>query len=78
MIVTALVLAAGSSRRLGQPKQLLPFREATLLDATIEAVIGFGFAQTIVRSRSSVTYGLGDLSSRLLKSRVTWHPSWQA
>ncbi|MBT7428395.1 MAG: NTP transferase domain-containing protein, partial [Ilumatobacter sp.] len=43
MIVAALVLAAGSSRRLGRPKQLLPFRGATLLDATIEAVIGFGF-----------------------------------
>ena len=48
MIVAALVLAAGSSRRLGQPKQLLPFRDATLLDATIETVTGFGFAQTIV------------------------------
>ena len=48
MIVAALVLAAGSSRRLGQPKQLLPFRDATLLDATIENVTGFGFAQTII------------------------------
>ena len=28
-----LVLAAGGSRRLGQPKQLLPYRGATLLDA---------------------------------------------
>lgn len=46
--VAALVLAAGSSRRLGQPKQLLPFRGATLLDATIDAVTGFGLAQTIV------------------------------
>ena len=46
--VTALVLAAGSSRRLGQPKQLLEFRGATLLDATIANVLGFGFAQTVV------------------------------
>ncbi len=30
--VTGLVLAAGGSKRLGQPKQLLPFGEATLLD----------------------------------------------
>jgi molybdenum cofactor cytidylyltransferase len=30
-ILTALVLAAGSSRRLGQPKQLLPYRGTTLL-----------------------------------------------
>ncbi|MGI9606876.1 MAG: nucleotidyltransferase family protein [Acidimicrobiales bacterium] len=44
----ALVLAAGSSRRLGQPKQLLEFRGATLLDATIANVLGFGFEQTIL------------------------------
>ncbi len=46
--ITALVLAAGSSRRLGQPKQLLEFRGATLLDATIANVLRFGFGQTIV------------------------------
>ena len=46
--VAALVLAAGSSRRLGQPKQLLPFRGATLLDAAIATVRGFGFHQTLV------------------------------
>ena len=45
---TALVIAAGSSRRLGQPKQLLEFRGATLLDATIANVLGFGFPQTLV------------------------------
>ncbi|MEM9466457.1 MAG: nucleotidyltransferase family protein [Actinomycetota bacterium] len=46
--VAAVVLAAGSSRRLGQPKQLLPFRGATLLDATLDRVRSFSFAQTIV------------------------------
>jgi molybdenum cofactor cytidylyltransferase len=30
--VTGLVLAAGGSKRLGEPKQLLPFGRATLLD----------------------------------------------
>jgi molybdenum cofactor cytidylyltransferase len=33
---TAVVLAAGGSRRLGRPKQLLPYRDGTLLDATLE------------------------------------------
>ncbi len=45
---SALVLAAGSSRRLGRPKQLLEFRGTTLLGATIDNVLAFGFAQTIV------------------------------
>lgn len=48
LTVAAIVLAAGSSRRLGQPKQLLPFRGATLLDATLDRVRSFGLAQTIV------------------------------
>lgn len=35
MHVTGLVLAAGGSRRLGRPKQLLPYRGTTLLGATL-------------------------------------------
>lgn len=46
--VTGLVLAAGSSRRLGQPKQLLPFGSATLLDATIDLLRSGPFAQRLV------------------------------
>ncbi len=48
LAVAAIVLAAGSSRRLGQPKQLLAFRGETLLDATLNRVRSFGLAQTIV------------------------------
>ncbi|MEM7273548.1 MAG: nucleotidyltransferase family protein [Actinomycetota bacterium] len=46
--VAAVILAAGSSRRLGRPKQLLPYRGATLLDVTVEAVQALGLAQVIV------------------------------
>ena len=48
MFVTGLVLAAGASRRLGRPKQLLPYRGATLLDATLAVVRSCGFDQVIV------------------------------
>jgi molybdenum cofactor cytidylyltransferase len=34
--VTGLVLAAGGSRRLGQPKQLLPYGSGTLLDHVLD------------------------------------------
>ena len=48
MFVTGLVLAAGASRRLGRPKQLLPYRGATLLDATLAVVRSCDFDQVIV------------------------------
>jgi molybdenum cofactor cytidylyltransferase len=46
--VAALVLAAGGSRRLGQPKQLLDYRGATLLDATLTTVREAAFEQVVV------------------------------
>jgi molybdenum cofactor cytidylyltransferase len=48
LFVAGLVLAAGSSRRLGQPKQLLPFRGTTLLDATLDVARACGFDQLLV------------------------------
>ena len=48
VFVTGLVLAAGASRRLGEPKQLLPFKGTTLLGATLETARDCGFEQTLV------------------------------
>ena len=45
--VTGLVLAAGGSKRLGQPKQLLPFGGATLLDHTLGTARACAFDQLI-------------------------------
>ena len=45
--VTGLLLAAGGSKRLGQPKQLLPFGDATLLDHTLAAARACEFDQLI-------------------------------
>jgi molybdenum cofactor cytidylyltransferase len=44
---TGLVLAAGGSRRLGQPKQLLPFGEATLLDHVLRTARRCEFDQLL-------------------------------
>ena len=46
--VTGLVLAAGSSKRLGQPKQLLPYRGRPLLQAALDLSAGSGFDQVLV------------------------------
>jgi molybdenum cofactor cytidylyltransferase len=45
--VTGLVLAAGGSKRLGQPKQLLPYGDRTLLDHTLDTARACGFDQLI-------------------------------
>ena len=44
----AVVLAAGSSTRLGRPKQLLPYRDGVLLDAVLNLARGDQFEQRIV------------------------------
>ena len=46
--VAGLVLAAGGSRRLGRPKQLLPYGGATLLDHTVATARACGFDQLLV------------------------------
>ena len=48
MTVTAVLLAAGASQRLGRPKQLLPFRGATLLDAALDTARAAGYDQVLV------------------------------
>ena len=45
--VTGLVLAAGGSRRLGRPKQLLPYGEATLLDHALDTARSCSFDQLL-------------------------------
>ena len=46
--VAGLLLAAGGSRRLGEPKQLLPYGDGTLLDHTLSTARECGFDQLIV------------------------------
>jgi molybdenum cofactor cytidylyltransferase len=46
--VTGLVLGAGGSRRLGRPKQLLPYGDGTLLGHVVETARACSFEQTIV------------------------------
>ena len=45
--VTGLVLAAGGSQRLGQPKQLLPYGSATLLDHVLDTARSCRFDQLV-------------------------------
>ena len=48
VFVTGLVLAAGASRRLGEPKQLLAYKGTTVLGATLEMARSCRFDQLLV------------------------------
>ena len=61
--VSGLVLAAGGSKRLGQPKQLLPFGDATLLDHTVSVARACPFDQrlTVIGGGGPEVRGIVDL-----------------
>lgn len=50
-MVSAIVPAAGRSRRMGRPKLLLPFGEGTVLGATLSALAGGGARRISVAVR---------------------------
>lgn len=62
--LTGLVLAAGGSQRLGEPKQLLAYGSRTLLDHALETARASGFDQLIVAlgGSSNEVRGKVDLS----------------
>jgi len=48
VFITGILLAAGASRRLGRPKQLLPYNGATLLESTLRTAHDCAFDQLLV------------------------------
>jgi len=46
--LAGIVLAAGESRRMGTPKQLLPFGERTILERVVDTLLTAGVAEVIV------------------------------
>jgi molybdenum cofactor cytidylyltransferase len=46
--LAGIVLAAGESRRMGQPKQLLPFGECTILERVVDTLLTAGVGEVIV------------------------------
>ncbi len=47
-MIWAIVLAAGESKRMGEPKLLLPFHGRALLQAVVETAVGSGIDGTLV------------------------------
>jgi molybdenum cofactor cytidylyltransferase len=60
VIISGLVLAAGGSRRLGRPKQLLPYAGGTLLGHVVDVARSCDFDQLVV-----VVGGAADVRSEV-------------
>ena len=69
-----LVLAAGSSSRLGRPKQLLPFRGTTLLGHTVSAAVSTGYTTLVVAGsgEEDVTLALAGIGCEVISN-----PGWE-
>ena len=73
--VGAIILAAGSSSRMGTPKQVLPFRGTSLLRRAALAAVGAGCHPVVV-----VTGANAELSTRELEGldvRAVWNRDWE-
>ena len=64
-MVHAVVLAGGASRRLGQPKALLPLLGGTVLSVTVERLMGSGI-ETVVVVHPDLAGATADLPCRVV------------
>ena len=48
MFISAILLAAGESRRMGQLKQLMPFGQSTIVEQAIDNLLGSAVVEVIV------------------------------
>lgn len=46
--ISGILLAAGLSTRMGEPKQLLPFGESTIIETVVDSMLGAKFDEVIV------------------------------
>lgn len=73
--LAALVLAAGGSRRLGQPKQLVRWRGRSLVRRAVDAVLALGASPAVCVLGSSAEACLAELAGLPVSTVI--HPGWQ-
>ncbi|RLG23120.1 molybdenum cofactor cytidylyltransferase, partial [Methanosarcinales archaeon] len=66
-LISALILAAGESRRMGKPKQLMPLGKTTILEQTVDNFLNSEVSDVIV----IVGYRAEDIASLIVKRPVT-------
>jgi molybdenum cofactor cytidylyltransferase len=77
--VSAIILAAGSSKRMGQPKMILPWAETTVLGKVVEVFSEAGVQNLIIVTggdREKVEHEISRLKSKFQKTPV-YNPDYE-
>lgn len=59
-MISAIILASGYSRRMGQNKLLLKYRDKSLIEHTIETILQCGFTEIILVAREAEIIEIGN------------------
>ncbi len=80
MRIPCILLAAGASRRLGEPKQLIRFQGETLLERSIRLALEAGCARVMVVLGGHAEQILAEVGDRLAGNsevEILVHPGWE-
>ena len=73
--ISGILLAAGLSTRMGEPKQLLPFGESTIVETVVDSMLGAKFDEVIVVVGHCASQVQEQLSERPVK--IVFNPNYQ-
>ena len=73
--ISGILLAAGLSSRMGEPKQLLPFGESTIVETVVDSMLGAKFDEVIVVVGHSATQVREQLGTRPI--RIVFNPDYR-
>jgi molybdenum cofactor cytidylyltransferase len=74
--VSGIILAAGGSERMGKPKQLLPWKDTTLINYIVSTVIDSGLDNILVVVGASEDLIRNEI--RDLQVNIVVNPNWEA
>jgi molybdenum cofactor cytidylyltransferase len=64
-MISAIILAAGKSTRMGQPKMLLPWGDATVLGRVVETIQAAGIEEIVIVTNSEIAPQIANYASRI-------------
>ena len=73
--ISGILLAAGLSTRMGEPKQLLPYRESTIVETVVDNMLNAAFDEVIVVVGHCASQVRAQLGNRPV--RIVFNPDYR-